>query len=206
MVVTVDSALAHVAGALGVPVWVALSLSPDWRWLLERSDSPWYPTARLFRQRHVGEWQPVFAEMAAALQDCAAKAIRRRPIFVEIAAGELIDKITILEIKMERITAKDKLRNIRAELETLQLAHSQGLPASEELSRLSGELKAVNEALWDIEDKIRNQERAKDFGPVFIELARAVYFQNDRRAELKRAINELVGSRLVEEKSYARYS
>ncbi|HWY87217.1 MAG TPA: glycosyltransferase family 9 protein [Gemmataceae bacterium] len=68
LVVTVDSALAHVAGALGVPVWVPLTLAPDWRWLLERSDSPWYPTMRLFRQQRLGDWESVFAEMAAALR------------------------------------------------------------------------------------------------------------------------------------------
>ena len=127
-------------------------------------------------------------------------------ILVEIPAGELIDKITILEIKKERIVDETKLRNIHAELETLQAARAQGLPASEELDRLTGLLKEVNLALWRIEDEIREQERVKDFGPVFIELARAVYLTNDRRAELKRSINELAGSRLVEEKSYARYA
>ncbi|HWY85280.1 MAG TPA: DUF6165 family protein [Gemmataceae bacterium] len=127
-------------------------------------------------------------------------------ILVEIAAGELIDKITILEIKKERIVDETKLKNIHAELETLQAARAQGLPASPELDRLTALLKEVNMALWRIEDEIREQERAKDFGPVFIELARAVYLKNDRRAELKRSINELAGSRLVEEKSYARYA
>jgi hypothetical protein len=127
-------------------------------------------------------------------------------ILVEIAAGELIDKITILEIKKERIVDETKLKNIHAELETLQAARAQGLPASPELDRLAALLKEVNMALWRIEDEIREQERAKDFGPVFIELARAVYLKNDRRAELKRSINELAGSRLVEEKSYARYA
>jgi hypothetical protein len=127
-------------------------------------------------------------------------------ILVEIAAGELIDKMTILEIKMERIKDEAKLRNIRAELETLQAARAQAVAGSEELDRLSGELKKVNEDLWRIEDDIREHERAKNFGPTFIDLARAVYLTNDRRADLKRAINEMVGSRLVEEKSYARYS
>ena len=127
-------------------------------------------------------------------------------ILVEIAAGELIDKMTILEIKMDRIKDEGKLRNIGAELETLRAARAQAVPESKELDRLSGELKKVNEDLWRIEDEIREHERAKDFGPTFVELARAVYLTNDRRADLKRKINELVGSRLVEEKSYARYS
>jgi hypothetical protein len=128
------------------------------------------------------------------------------PVLVEIAAGELIDKITILEIKKERIVDEDKLRNIAAELETLRMARAGALPVSEELDRLTGELKEVNLALWKIEDKIREHERAKEFGAAFIELARSVYLTNDRRSALKRRINELVGSRLVEEKSYANYA
>lgn len=128
-----------------------------------------------------------------------------KPLLVEVAAGELIDKITILQIKSERIANADKLRNIRAELETLEKARAESVPASPKLDRLAAELKDVNEALWRIEDDIRDHERNKNFGPTFVELARSVYLQNDRRAELKRAVNELVGSRLVEEKSYAKY-
>src|SRR5215475_11914813 len=119
-------------------------------------------------------------------------------IHVEISAGELIDKITILEIKLDRIKDEAKLVNIRAELETLQAARAQAIDESEELSRLSADLRSVNEALWRTEDDIRDHERAKNFGPTFIELARAVYLTNDRRSDLKREINALVGSRLVE--------
>ncbi len=125
-------------------------------------------------------------------------------MLVEIPAGELIDKITILEIKKERITAEDKLRNIQREWETLR--HARTFPASHELARLTAELKKVNEALWDIEDDIRDHERNRDFGPGFVELARSVYLTNDRRSALKRQINDLLGSRLVEEKSYSKYS
>jgi hypothetical protein len=126
-------------------------------------------------------------------------------IRVEIAPGELVDKITILQIKTERITDPDKLRNIRIELDVLEAARNQAMPSSAELDRLSADLKAVNEELWVIEDDIRDCERNQDFGPKFIELARSVYRSNDRRAALKRAINELLGSKLVEEKSYAAY-
>jgi hypothetical protein len=127
-------------------------------------------------------------------------------ILVEIPASELIDKITILQIKIERIKDEAKLRNIRAELETLEAAAGQALARAPELDRLSAELKKINEDLWRIEDDIRDHERAKNFGPTFVELARAVYLTNDRRADVKRQINHLVGSRLVEEKSYARYT
>src|SRR5262249_54987524 len=94
-------------------------------------------------------------------------------ILVEIAAGELFGKITILEIKTERIKDEAKLRNIHAELETLQAARAHAMPKSEELNRLGEELKKINETLWRIEDDIREHERVKNFGPTFVELARA---------------------------------
>ncbi len=127
------------------------------------------------------------------------------PILVEVAPGELIDKITILQIKTERIDDADKVKNVRIELEVLETARDNVIPSSEELDRLTAELKTVNEALWEIEDDIRDCERDKDFGPKFIELARSVYRTNDRRAAAKREINELLGSKIVEEKSYADY-
>ncbi len=126
-------------------------------------------------------------------------------ISVEVAPGELIDKITILEIKLERIEDADKLANVKLEWETLCAARDGALEPSDELKRLSAELKQANEALWKIEDDIRDCERAKDFGETFVELARGVYITNDKRAALKREINELLGSRLIEEKSYASY-
>ncbi|MBF0270004.1 MAG: hypothetical protein HQL44_15580 [Alphaproteobacteria bacterium] len=126
-------------------------------------------------------------------------------ILVEIPAGELIDKITILEIKSERISDAQKLSNIRAELQTLAATRDQAMAPSADLSGLSAKLKAVNEKLWVIEDEIRDCERARDFGAKFVELARAVYVTNDERANLKREINLLLGSRLIEEKSYAPY-
>ncbi len=126
-------------------------------------------------------------------------------VTIEIAPGELIDKITILEIKAERIDNAEKVSNVQVELETLTASRDTALPASEDLTRLTAALKGVNEELWVIEDDIRDCERAGDFGPEFIRLARAVYKTNDRRAALKREINELLGSRLIEEKSYQPY-
>lgn len=126
-------------------------------------------------------------------------------ILVEVPAGELIDKITILEIKAERIADAAKLANVRAELETLRKTRDGAIGPSAELDGLAAKLKAVNEKLWVVEDEIRDCERAKDFGAKFVELARAVYVTNDERANLKRDINQLLGSRLQEEKSYAPY-
>lgn len=126
-------------------------------------------------------------------------------ITVEIAPGELIDKITILEIKSERMTDASKLANVRIELETLEKARDNAIPSSAELTELTGQLKAINEQLWKIEDDIRDCERDKDFSSKFVELARSVYKSNDKRAALKRDVNTLLGSHLVEEKSYREY-
>lgn len=128
-----------------------------------------------------------------------------KPVLIEVALGELVDKITILRIKDERIADAAKRANVREELKTLTKARTAALPDDPELDRLEADLKAVNEALWEIEDDIRDCERAGDFGPSFIALARAVYQANDRRAALKREINLRLGSRLIEEKSYKPY-
>lgn len=120
--------------------------------------------------------------------------------------GEIIDKITILEIKSEKLSDPAKLKNVHRELEELVAVREQHFPQHEGLAGLATKLKKVNESLWWIEDDIRDCERAKDFGPKFIELARAVYVTNDLRGNVKREINELLGSTLVEEKSYAAYT
>jgi Flp pilus assembly protein TadD len=202
LVVTVDTALAHLAGAIGIPVWIALPFACDWRWLRGRSDNPWYPSARLFRQPRPGAWDEVFSAIAVAVNDRATRAAGPR---VEVSAGELLDKITILTLKAERISDPEKVRNIRAELATTEQCWQATYPAQEALSGLRADLLAVNTRLWDVEDEIRECERRGDFGSRFIELARAVYHQNDHRAALKRQVNQCVGSRLVEEKSYRPY-
>jgi hypothetical protein len=126
-------------------------------------------------------------------------------LLIPVAPGELIDKITILQIKSARITAADKLAHVQRELKELQATHSRMIEPSEQLMRWTAELRSVNETLWDIEDSLRACEREQDFGDRFIALARQVYQCNDRRAELKRQINLFLNSTLVEEKSYAPY-
>ncbi len=125
-------------------------------------------------------------------------------VLVEIGGGELIDKMTILQIKLERVGDVEKVKNIRYELEVLSRARAESLEDSAELLKLEGELKGVNEALWDIEDDIRQCENEKDFGEEFVRLARAVYITNDKRAWLKKEINLLTGAAVVEEKSYTK--
>lgn len=126
-------------------------------------------------------------------------------IQVPVSYGELIDKITILEIKSQQITDPAKLANVRHELDLLNATWT-GDPLSQtDISEPRAQLLAVNETLWDIEDRIRLKEKAQAFDQEFIELARAVYFRNDERAAFKRQINLLLGSQLVEEKSYQDY-
>lgn len=126
-------------------------------------------------------------------------------VAVPVSLGELIDKITILEIKSERMTDEKKLANVRKELALLRSVTEAQKLSGPDFDRVYAALKSTNEALWVIEDDIRDCERAKDFGPKFIELARAVYFTNDERAAAKRKVNDLLGSALIEEKSYAPY-
>ena len=124
---------------------------------------------------------------------------------VPVSWGELIDKITILEIKSARLTSAAALQNVRNELAQLT---EKTLPLgdmSHQVAPLKMDLTGVNEALWEIEDKIRDKESAKAFDAEFIELARSVYVTNDKRAALKRQINQLLASELVEEKGYAAY-
>ena len=126
-------------------------------------------------------------------------------ISVPIAYGELIDKITILEIKSERIRDAAKLANVRVELDLLNDTWGTNPASSTDIAAERAELRRVNEALWDIEDRIRLKEKAKAFDTEFVELARSVYIRNDERAAIKRAINTKLGSTLVEEKSYQDY-
>ena len=125
---------------------------------------------------------------------------------IPVSVGELIDKITILEIKAARISDPGKLENILRELTLLDEVRAGAGIEGPKFEQLRAELTQVNEHLWSIEDDIRDCERAGDTGETFVALARAVYIQNDRRAELKRQINLLFNSELIEEKSYAPYA
>ena len=126
-------------------------------------------------------------------------------IQVPVSFGELLDKIAILQIKSERMTDPAKLANVRNELSALEATWLAHPVASTDIARLRADLKAVNERLWVIEDDIRMKERAQAFDDGFIRLARAVYFENDERARIKKDINLTLGSAYVEEKSYQDY-
>jgi Family of unknown function (DUF6165) len=127
-------------------------------------------------------------------------------VLVPISPGELLDKITILRIKSARMTDAAKLANVRLELQLLEKTWRDSGCAAQDLGGDEAALQSVNERLWDIEDRIRDKERAQRFDSEFIELARAVYVCNDERAAAKKRINVALGSRIVEEKSYKPYT
>ncbi len=209
LVITSDTGIAHLAGALGRPVWVVLPVGCDWRWQIGRTDSPWYPTMRLFRQKAFADWSGVFLEVAAALQAERTGRVRvmlertaEQGYWIPISPGELLDKITILEIKFTRLGSEEQRVNVQRELELLDAVRRQRIPASPALEQLAVSLRRVNEQLWEVEDDLRLAEQAQCFDSAFIELARSVYRINDERSVLKRRVNELLQSALVEEKSY----
>jgi hypothetical protein len=143
-------------------------------------------------------------QKAGDLEQTARK-LRPGTVLIEVSAGELLDKISILRIKSQRLSDPVKLAHVRTELAELEAVQRQELGTLPGLAELEARLREVNERLWQIEDDVRLCERGQDFGPGFVELARSVYRENDQRSALKRAINQLFGSRLIEEKSYPEY-
>jgi uncharacterized protein YukE len=125
---------------------------------------------------------------------------------VEVSVGEFLDKMTILEIKSERIRDREKLQNVRKELDLVRKTWADSPLSQSDISSQLQALKQINENLWDIEDQIRLKEAAQRFDDEFVQLARSVYRSNDRRAAIKRDLNRLLGSELVEEKSYPDYT
>ena len=124
---------------------------------------------------------------------------------VPVSWGELFDKITILQIKLENLTLKSALENVEREHKQLYTIFLKNVSEEIGATKLLEELKQINQKLWDIEDNIRDKERAKSFDDEFLQLARSVYFTNDERSRIKRNINDAFGSELVEEKSYSDY-
>jgi len=127
-------------------------------------------------------------------------------IHVPVSPGEVLDKITILEIKSERMADPEKVANVRVELALLQETWASAVNRDPVIDDLHDQLKKINETLWEIEDDIRDKERVKEFDERFIELARQVYFTNDRRSQVKKELNLHLGSLIIEEKSYQDYS
>ena len=130
---------------------------------------------------------------------------KSKKILSEISAGELLDKMTILEIKLDKVKGKNSLIEINKEYEILKKAKNNNIELSEKINQLYNDLKKINLKLWEIEDKIRIHEKNKDFGNEFVQLARNVYFTNDKRSVIKSEINKISGSNIREIKQYVNY-
>jgi tetratricopeptide (TPR) repeat protein len=209
LVIATDSAIVHLAGALGRPVWVALGYSPEWRWMLWGDTSPWYPTMRLYRQASFRDWASVFDPMAADLAANsqhllpAPKPASFLPLQVPLAPAEIIDRFLILELKREHAGDAQVQDIVSRELSELREAYEACARSNDrELARLIDRLREVNRALWAAEDDLRVYERVGDFGPRFIETARLILHTNDERSRIKRRINELLHSPLGDVKIY----
>lgn len=201
LIVTADTAIAHLAGALGRPVFVALKHAPDWRWMLEREDSPWYPTMRLFRQSERGDWDSVFHRIAAAVKarmegapgfpavPCKSAAM----ISVPATAGDLIDRIAMLEAEAGRPGEPSRLEAAHHELAKLKdLRASCGF--TKEIAAIEEELRLLNRSILEAEASLQLHRAGADFGTAAGCLARQLWKDNARRVALKQEINELFGS------------
>jgi hypothetical protein len=204
LVITADTSIVHLAGALGRPVWVALKHVPHWLWMLNRTDSPWYPTMALYRQEVRDDWASVFHALADDLGKLQKRESRATiaQIFIPGSVGELFDRVTILRIKAGRIKDPDRLRNVNHELSLLLEIEAKCGPLESDVLELVSKLRTLNERLWGVEDQLRDCERRQAFGEEFIRLARAVYRTNDERAAVKKQIDILCGSQIIGEKSY----
>ena len=212
LIITSDTSIAHLAGSIGKRTWLGLKLVPDWRWFLDEETTPWYPSMRLFRQSTWGDWQEVMNKMADALQNDFNLERKDDPMnenvtpFVPCSWGEIIDKITILELKSQHIIDQEKQKHIATELQMLISVASKILLNDVQIWTLKDALFAVNQNLWNIEDQIRIKEKNKEFDQEFIELARSVYINNDQRAKVKNDINIYLKSEIFEVKSYSEYN
>ena len=131
---------------------------------------------------------------------------KSKKILTEISAGELLDKISILEIKLEMVKNAEGLKEVKKEHAILKKIQTSSIVLTDEISNLFKSIKEINTELWNVEDKLRIHEKNQDFGKEFIKLARAVYFNNDKRAKIKLDINKILGSNLIEVKQYIDYT
>jgi Flp pilus assembly protein TadD len=198
LVVTSDTSVAHLAGGLGVPVWLALNYCSDWRWLQDRPDSPWYPTMRLFRQERFGDWAGVFARLAEALQEAEGRR-RLRRLRAPVSVGRLIDRITVLMVRRQRPAPAGERQHVWEELAALVNTLDRTVPPVEELTQLTEELRCANEILLDAREAVRQCEKRQEFGPVYVTLARRIFQTQERRVALRRLIDERTGSALREQ-------
>lgn len=193
--ITSDTAVAHLAGALGVPVWLVLSAAPGWQWMFGREDSPWYPTMRLFRQTRLLDWPPVFERLAQELARLVPPALRARSIGVRVSPGELYERIAVLEVELEQDSDETSRRAIRADLVSLETTRDRLFSRSNELRELAEELRAVIRSLQVAEAAVLECERTGDFDPRFVAQAMVLAGARERSAALRRRVDAMLVER-----------
>ena len=202
LVISCDTSIAHLAGALGRPLWIALNHTPEWRWQRQRTDTIWYPTARLFRQETNGDWDGVFSRMTEELVQLLqaradasqerASASRKPAPCVEVSWGDLLERIAILEIKAKRPARRAAGADVGRELDYLKSVVAGFGPLSRAVEAKWDALRTTNERLWDIEDAMRACEAEQRFDARFTQLAREAQALNDERARIKRDIDHTI--------------
>jgi Flp pilus assembly protein TadD len=192
LIVCADTSLGHLAGALGVPVWLALSRVADWRWGLTGETTPWYPRTRLFRQRRLGDWEEVFTRIAEQLRALPPVPRASAAILVAVSPGELLDRIAAAEAGGAYPDERSLAALPPTEWAALRAARAELIPRGAELLRLEDQLRATHHALALARIGLREHAQRQEFEERFVEHARAVCRENDRRADLCRQINDLL--------------
>lgn len=202
LVICCDTSVAHLAGALGKPVWVATGTVPDWRWLLERDDSPWYPTMRLFRQSCRGNWQDVFERITETLAERVGAPLPARPITIEISVGELIDRLALLDVQSQGEGEDAEMARRREELEALSAAFRRSVRSMPALATIHAELREIHREILKYEAAIQRCRVEGDYGQSFVEIVKRAYDEHQRRHEAMRRINELLSGRQPANRSW----
>ena len=190
--VTSDTSVAHLAGALGVPVWMAVSATPGWQWMTGRDDCPWYPTMRFFRQERPLVWDPVFERIAHELAKIVPARCRSRPVAVEVSPADLIDRLAAAEARLGLAAAGEEADRLRQELAALSATRDRRLGDWPALADAAAELRAIHSALLASESAIRSCEQAGDFGPAFVSHAQAFHTTRSRRELLLERLAAIV--------------
>jgi tetratricopeptide (TPR) repeat protein len=191
LVISVDTAVAHLAGALAAPVWVALPFACDWRWLRDGEETSWYPTMRLFRQKSPGGWSDVFQRMAEALEREREKLSSRQPLAAEPSPGEILDRIGALEVCRQRIAERLEGEAIDRDLSRCRAAGARIVNEPAELVALAGEFRTIHEAIWNATEAMHRAQRSPDSGLSLNELARKVATLSQQRDDLKHRVDAL---------------
>jgi hypothetical protein len=203
LVISCDTSIAHLAGALGRRVWIALNRTPEWRWQRQRPDTVWYPTARLFRQETNGDWDGVFSrmrnELLQLLQTRKAVSPKRASVSrkpaprVELSWGDLLDRIAMLEVKSKRRPNPDASGALSCELQSLKSIEADIEPISATVDTQRAALRTINEKLWDLKETMRLCEMENRFDARFIQIVRESQALEDERIRIKQEIDNVIG-------------